>query len=224
MKSANVRRGILAAVVLAVGTSTAQATTIVWEWTGSVTGYTFSSPCAPGSNCGNTIDSIVPVGTAIGVSVSFNLAQPLPNPQTPCYRGTASTSLHVLGRTYTGLGHVWDEAWGFGPGVCVSGYDMIEVVVPGWGNNGPALPEGWIPLFDFDYFPGLWWGGDLTMVQPKQIFSQLPKFYQPGQARPQRFTASLHAPPEDMSTAPEPTTWLLFSTGLAAAAWRRRRH
>ena len=60
-------------------------------------------------------------------------------------------------------------------------------------------------------------GAEMTSVQPASISSQLPGFYRPFQAVPQRFTADLYA-------VPEPSTWLLLSTGLSAAAyWRRRR-
>src|SRR6185503_13773720 len=136
-------------------------------------------------------------------------------------RGTASASLQVLGRTYTNTGHVWDEGHGFGPGTCVPGYNVIEVVAPSWGLGGPPLPDGWVP-FSFNSLPGLWWAGDLTFNQPPFISSQFPAFYRPGESVPQRFTANLQAVPADVQPVPEPTTWLLLSTGLAAAAWRRR--
>jgi hypothetical protein len=172
--------------------------------------------------CGATLDTVVPLGTSIDVFVSLDPDRPPPNPQSPCYRGTASASLHVLGRTYTYTGFVWDEGHGFGPGVCVPGYDAVEIVVPTWGSGGLALPGGWVP-FTSNFLPGLWWGGDLTSVQPTSISSQFPSFYLPGQSVPQGFTANLQAVPADLHPVPEPTTWLLLSTGLAAAAWRRRR-
>ena len=215
-------RVTLAAIVLILGISAAEAGPIVWQWAGTVNGY--SLDCAPGSHCGATIDSVVPLGTPIEVVVSMDLDLQLPNPQVPCYRGTATTSMHVLGRTYGGVGHVWDEGQGFGPGTCSPGYDVIEIVAPAWGQDGPALPDGWVPYVDFDfYFPGLWWGGDLTAGQPDSISSQFPRFYLPGQSFPQRFTANLQALPAGAVSTPEPTTWLLFSTGLGVTAWRRRR-
>ena len=215
---------INAAVVLVLGIRTADAGTILWHWTGPVTGYSNMFHCEPGTNCGLSLSEVVPLGTTIDVSVSINLPLVPPNPQIPCYRGTASTSLQVLGRTYNGNGHVWDEGWGFGPGLCQPGYDVIEIVAPSWGSGGPALPDGWIPFISFDSFlPGMWWEGDLTNVQPSSISSQFLMFYKPGLSRPQRFTAdTLQSVPADIQPVPEPTTLLLFGTGLAAAAWRRR--
>lgn len=208
--------------LLALGVSRAEAGMITWHWAGPVTGYV---GCSPGS-CGETLDTVVPLGTPVDVFVSLDPARPSPNPGFPCYRGTASASLQVLGRTYTSTGFVWDEGHGFGPGVCVPGYDEIEIVVPSWGYGGAALPEGWIP-FSPDFLPGLWWRGDLTSVQPTSISSQLPSFYRPGQSVPQRFTASLQAVPpalEQPVAVPEPATLTLFGAGLAAAwAARRRR-
>lgn len=219
---AALRPALFSAFLLSAGLSTAEAGTILWHWEGPVTGYSFN--CPPGANCGLALESVVPLGTMVRVSVAIDPDRPPPNPGTPCYRGTVSTSLQVLGRTYTSTGFVWDEAHGFGPGVCVPGYDVIEVVAPSWGSGGPELADGWVPFVDFGfYFPGLWWAGDLTYIQPLAISSQFPRFYKPQQSIPQRFFANLQAAPADLQTAPEPTTWILFGTGLAAAAWRRRR-
>jgi hypothetical protein len=218
------RRGILGAAVLVVGVSTAEAATLVWHWNGLVTGHVISF-CSTEPDCGPRLSSVVPVGTPIDVFLTIDPDQRGTGPSGPCYRGAAATSLQVLGRTYSGTAHVWDEAFGFGPGVCVPGYDVIEIVAPSWGFGGPELADGWVPFISFfdSFFPGFWWDGDLTHVQPATISSQFPKFFKPGQSSPQRFTATLHAVPTDMHTAPEPTTWVLFGTGLAAAAWRRRR-
>jgi len=205
---------IIGTLLLLVGGARAEAAMITWEWAGPVTGYQCAfGPCS--------IDSVVPLGSPVKVSMTFNPIVPTPPvPSTPCYKGTASVSLNVLGQTYTNTGHVWDEAHGFGPGICVPGYNFVEVVVPGWGSGGPALPGGWVPFgFGLD---GLWWGGDLTSVQPNAIGTQLPEFYRPQQSSPQRFTASLQAVPNAVPV-PEPATFFLLSTGLSAAAWWRRR-
>jgi hypothetical protein len=164
----------------------------------------------------------VPLGTQIDVRFSFNPTLAPPNPQLPCLRGTASTSLQVLGRTYTSTGFVWDEGHGFGPGVCVPGYDVIEIVVPSWGSGGPPLPDGWEPFSPF-FLPGLWWSGDLTDGQPDSINSQLPSFWLPVQSRPQGFLADLRAVPADIQPVPEPATLTMFALGLAAVAARKRR-
>jgi len=206
------------AVAMVLGVSTAEAGTITWHWAGPVTGYV---GCPPGADCGFTLDSVVPRGTPVDLFLSIDPDLPPPNPQLPCYRGMASTSLQVLGRTYASSGFVWDEGHGFGPGTCVPGYNEIEVVVPSWGLGGPPLPDGWIP-FSPGFLPGFWWVGDLTFNQPPSIFSQLPSFYRPRESAPQRFTVDFQAVPADLQPVPEPTTWLLLSTGLAAAAWRRR--
>lgn len=203
-----------------LGVSRAEAGIITWHWAGEVTGYTLR--CAPGTDCGPRLESVVPLGTPIDVFVSLDPGLPPPNPASPCYRGTASTSLQVLGRTYTGTGHVWDEGHGFGPGLCMPGYNVIEIVVPGWGSGGPALPDGWVP-FSPNFLPGLWWVGDLTSVQPTSISSQLPSFWLPVQSRTQGFTANLQAVPADMHAVPEPATLTLFGAGLAAAWAARRR-
>jgi hypothetical protein len=211
---------LVAALTMAeLGVARAEAAPITWHWSGPVSGY---SGCTPGFDCGTTLDTVVPLGTTIDVSVSLDPERPPSNPQSLCNRGTASASLQVLGRTYTSTGFVWDEGHGFGPGVCVPGFNVVEVVVPLWGFGGPALPGGWVP-FHIAFLPGLWWDGDLTSIQPTSISSQFPEFRLPGQSAPQRFTANLQAVPADLQAVPEPTTWLLLSTGLAAAAWRRRR-
>jgi len=137
--------------------------------------------------------------------------------------GYASTSLQVLGRTYTSQGYVCDEGHGFGPGVCVPGYDFIEIVVPSWAatSDAPALPNGWVP-FVIGYFPGLWWAGDLTSVQPAFISTQFPEFRIPGQTPPQHFTAALQAvDPLPDAPVPEPSTLILMGTILSGAAARR---
>ena len=225
--SASPGRGRLTLVILAgllvLGVSRAEAGMITWHWAGPVTGHSFVFGCAPGSDCGPRLDTVVPLGTPIDVFLSLDPLRPPPNSQSPCYRGTATASLQVLGRTYTSTAHVWDEAHGFGPGICVPGFDVVEMVVPFWGSGGPALPEGWVPFF-LPELSGLWWGGDLTMVQPPSISSQFPAFYRPGQSSPQLFRANLQAVPADMHPVPEPATLTLFGAGLAAAwAARRRR-
>ena len=207
--------GIVATFLLLLGTLSAEADPITWHWAGPVTGYL----CAAGGTCPITLDTTVPLGTTVDVFVTMNL-NPVgapSNPVIPCNRGSASASLQVLGRTYTGSGVVWDEGFGFGPGICVPGYDFVEVVVPAWGVDGPALPNGWLPI-GFLFFPGIWWAGDLTSVQPLSISSQFPAFYQPGESSPQRFTANLEAVP-----VPEPASLTLLGSGLLAAAASRRR-
>src|ERR1051325_1962443 len=168
------RAGLQVLTLIALGISTAEAGTITWHWAGPVTGYIGIS-CPPGE-CGLSLESAVPRGTPIDLFLSLDPNSTPPNPQLPCLRGTASASLQVLGRTYTNTGFVWDEGHGFGPGTCVPGYDFIEVVVPSWGFGGPPLPDGWIP-FSPDYFPGLWWSGDLTFDQPLSLGYQFPSFY-----------------------------------------------
>jgi hypothetical protein len=210
--------GIAGTCLLFIGVATAEATPITWHWAGPVTGYR----CMSGGPCDATLDTIVPLGTTVDVFLSLDPDVPTyPNSSLNCLWGYASTSLQVLGRTYTSRGFVWDEAYGFGPGICVPGYDVIEVVVPSWGSSPAdlALPGGWVPFSGSSYLPGLWWGGDLTSVQPMSVSSQFPYFYQPRQSIPQRFTANLQA----QAVVPEPSTWLLLSTGLSVAAWMRRR-
>jgi hypothetical protein len=199
------------------GAATAEAGMITWHWAGPVTGYVGDGFGGP------TLDAVVPLGTPVDVIVSFDPGAPYLNPAT-CLQGMSSASLQVLGRTYTNQGYVWVDAMGLGPGVCAPSLDHVEIVVPSWGSGGPALPDGWVPIsFGENFFPALWWGGDLTSVQPTFVDSQFPKFYRPGQSTPQRFTANLQAVPNQAVPVPEPSTMLLLSTGLSLAAWRRRR-
>jgi len=209
---------ILGACLLLFCVARAEAASITWHWAGLVTGYACEFACDP------TIDTAVPLGTPVDVSVSFEDGFPThPDPVSRCLLGRGTATLQVLGRTYTGLGVAWDEAFGFGPGLCVPGFQEAEIVVPSWGvtglgPNGPALPEGWAPVTPPGpgYFPGLWWAGDFTSVQPASINSQFPFFTQCPTCSRERFTANLEAIP-----APEPSTLLLLGTGLAAV-WRRR--
>ena len=196
----------------------AHAAPLTWFWSGPVNGYVCDS-----EPCGTALATVVPLGSTVNVSMTFNfdpLAPALPNPALPCLKGTASVSMGVAGTTYTSGGYVWDGGLGFGPGTCSPTYNQVEVVVPSWVSGGPTLGGSWIP------FPagldGLWWPGPLTNVQPNSISSQLPRFYVPFQSAPQRFTAQLQAVQDpSLPPVPEPSTLFLMSTGLSAFAGRR---
>lgn len=203
--------------LLGLPASTAASTLTTWHWTGLVSGYT-------DVRVGLHISSSVPPGTRVDVIVSLAPDAPYLNPAN-CLQGMASASLQVLGRTYTNTGYVWEDAMGFGPGICAPSLDNVEVVVPSWGTGGTALPDGWIPFgSDGSYLPGLWWGGDLANGQPASISAQFPMFYRPGESVPQRFSANLQAVPDLQATpVPEPATITMVGVGLALAARRRLR-
>lgn len=209
---------MVAALTTEIGAATADASMITWQWTGIVTGHT-------GAPAGLTLDTVVPLGTRIDVSMSLDPDAAYLNAAS-CLQGRATASFQVLGKTYTNGGFVWEDARGFGPGTCAPSENNVEIVVPSWGSGGPALADGWVPFRKDDFLPGVWWSGDLATGQPASISSQFPYFYSPGQSIPQRFTASMQAVTNAQPTpVPEPSTWLLMSTGLSAcAAWRRRRH
>ena len=213
-----VRLIMLVAALTTAGVAKTEASLITWHWAGPVTGYAGATLGGP------SLETVVPLGTTVDVFVSLDPGAPSLNPAF-CLQGTASASLEVLGRTYSNEGFVWVDAMGFGPGICAPGSNWVEIVVPSWGSGGPALPDGWVAGGGgpSDFLPGLFWGGDLTTQQPAFIASQFPAFRIPGQSSPQRFTADLQAVQQDLQSVPEPSTWLLLSTGLAAAAWWRRR-
>ena len=209
--------GMVGLCLLVLGVVRADAAIITWHWAGPVTGY----DCLFGGSCGTiTLDTVVPLGTPVDVFVTIDPAAPThPSPAIPCLWGNAGVTMSVLGQSYSGNGFVWVDGHGFGPGTCHPGENSVEIVVPSWGSGGPALPGGWTPFVDPSYLAGLWWGADdLTSVQPFSIASQLPAFYKglgTGDfTNPQKFNVNLQA-------VPEPGTWLLLTTGLAAA-WRRR--
>lgn len=215
---------ILGTCLLLVGAARVEAATITWQWAGPVNGYL----CLLAGACtGERLETVVPLGTPVDVFVTIDPAAPTyPNPSLPCLWGNAEVSMQVLGRSYPGTGFVWVDSQGFGPGTCHPGDNTVEIVVPAWGEGGqPPLPGGWVPFGSNNgaYLAGLWWGADdLTSVQPLTIGSQLPYFYRglgaSTQSFPERFTVNLQAVP-----VPEPSTWLLLSIGLSAAAWRHRR-
>lgn len=207
--------------VLVLGVSRADAGTLTtWHWAGPVTGYVFGfGSCFGEVDCGPRLETVVPLGTRVDVFVTLD---PAATPNANCLMGTASATFQVLGRTYTGTGYVWEDGMGFGGGFCSPSQNAVEVVAPGWGIGGPALPDGWVP-FPVLSMPGLWWSGNLADGQPMSIGSQFPYFHQDMRARAQRFTADLQAVPADMHPVPEPATMLLFGAGLATLAARRYR-
>ena len=211
--------GVLGTCLLLLGTARAEAAPITWHWSGPVTGYTCTYSC---DDSELALRTAVPLGTRIDLSLSFDHDFPTyPYASfSPCVLGFVTATLGVLGRTYTAQGEYWQDGRAFGGGVCYPGSNSTEVVVPGWGGGGPPLPEGLVPLGQYDYYlPGLWWTGHFTDGQPTRIGFQLPLFYRSedaGYAEFQRFRADLQPVP-----VPEPSTWLLLSTALSAAAARR---
>jgi hypothetical protein len=218
--------GMVGLCLLVLGVVRADAATIAWHWAGPVNGYI----CLQTGACTTErLDTVVPLGTPVDVFVTFDPASPThPNPAIPCLWGNGDVSMQVLGQSYLGLGFVWVDGHGFGPGTCHPGENSVEIVVPSWGEGGQApLPGGWAPFGSNNgaYLAGLFWGADdLTSVQPFSIASQLPFFFRGlgtgNPSFPERFTVNLQAVPD----VPEPATWLLLSTGLSAAPyWLRRR-
>ena len=214
---------LVAALTMAdFAVATAEAGMITWHWAGTVTGYS-------GVDFGPTLDAVVPLGTPVDLFMTLD-PDALPLNTASCLHGTATASLQFLGRSYTNGGYVWEDAMGFGPGICAPsfnyvGVNHVEIVVPSWGFDGPALPDGWIPFAQT--LDGVWWGGDLTNLQPTSISSQLPAFYRPRESFPQRLIANLQAVQDvQPSPVPEPATMTLVGVGLAFAArrrWRRQR-
>ena len=196
------------------GVASAEAGMITWHWAGIVTGFS-------GAPAGPTLDSVVPLGTPVDLFMTLDPDAPPLNAAT-CLQGTAIASLQFLGRSYTNEGYVWEDGMGFGGGFCSPSMNQVEVVVPSWGSGGPALPDGWIPFAR--NLDGVWWGGDLTDVQPTFIGSQLPSFYIPDASYPQRFFANFQAVPNSQTApVPEPATMTMVGIGLALAAHRRLR-
>jgi hypothetical protein len=203
--------GLMGVCLLFFGAARAEAAPITWQWAAPVTGYGCpSGPCE--------IAAVVPLGTAITVSLTLDPVAPTyPNPLAPCYWGDASASLNVMGLTYTSQAFIFIDAYGFAGNCAPPGtFDWVEVVVPSWGTSpaGQALPGGWFPA-SAGYYPGLWWLGDLTSIQPTTVFSQFPSFRTGTSVPPETFMANLQP-------VPEPSTWLLLSTVLSAAGAKRR--
>ncbi len=189
--------------------SPAAGSPVTWQWSGPVTGYT----CYNYGVCDTTaFAAVVPLGTTVDVFLTFNDESTTYNPPASCLWGYGSATFQVLGRTYTSQAWLWNNGMGFDAGVCGAGGN--EVVVPGWGNGGPPLPDGWI-LYPSSSttIPGMNWGLDLSWTMPSSINPRFPAFRLEGNT-PARFTVDLQA-------VPEPSTWLLLGTGLAAVAARR---
>ena len=187
----------------------AAASPVTWQWSGPVTGYRCRS-VEFGCDV-NPFATVVPLGTTVDVFLTFDpdvYASP-----GICLKGYGSATLQVLGQTYTNQAWLWNDGYGAGGGFCGGGGN--EVVVPSWGSGGPQLPDGWSPFtFGGNYFPGLYWGIDLSWTMPSSISPAFPYFYNYERYAPLTFVADLQA-------VPEPSTWLLLGTGLAAVAARR---
>jgi hypothetical protein len=208
-------RAQLATLGLVLGlacASPAAGSPVTYHWSGPVTGYA----CYYGAcDDPNPFAAVVPLGTTVDVLLTFDPDfSATYNPPASCFWGTGSASFQVLGRKYTHTAYLWNDGYGFSGGICGGGGN--EVVVPNWGFGGPELPGDWSPYWDSP-FSGFWWGLDPSWTMPSSIASQFPYFsVDPSEGYPVRFNADLHA-------VPEPSTWLLLATGLAAVAGRRLR-
>ena len=232
MKRGLVRYLVAAAFLSVFTASRAEATPFLWQYTGVVTQYhEYFVSCAMSGACG--IQDAVPLGTPLVLDLYLDPTVPM-DPNCYGYFGTSAASmvLHVGGQSYTTTqAHTWVDAHGFGSSAGCGPFNTgLEVVATQW-SGPPISPDatgslsGFIPTGGAS--AGIEGGGGpgLPTSPPQSLRLHSPIFEfaapgsdpnQPGPRYYQSFEGAL-------TVVPEPSTYLLIFTGLAAGYLRSRR-
>ena len=209
---------VLSGALFVCAAAHAGATPITLSFGGPVVGFDcLGPPCSSPS-----ISTAVPIGTWVDLFLTLDPAAP-EDPSIPCKYGQATATLVVLGLPYTGVGDVWIGADVFASGPCVPGSNLLQIVLPGWGTGGPALPGGWLPI-DAG-LRGLQSSSLNDLMNAGKIDKQFPPVYVFGDGRPmpvptlqeRQFYLAL------LAGVPEPGSIVLVATGLALGFFRVRR-
>jgi len=201
-------------IVLALIPTLADASPVLWQYSGTVETTAGSS-------------TVIPVGATVELDWLFDPGAASESAPQDCLYATASSvTFRILGGSFTAPAtYTWLNGFGFGPGVCgLPGANTgVEVVVPGTWIGSTLAGDSVIALGShlqggFSGFITSYSGTVLPVNPPLAIELFSPEFWFSAVGfgnQSETFTASL-------KPVPEPAPLLLAAIAIGLAAVRRR--